>query len=328
MEDENCFKLDYFRCKDEENAIGLVAEFFDISYKKLYKYLKSIDYTEYSSIDVVREFGIDFNKEYQQNIKVNCRHGISCFDELKSVKMNGLMNLRDVLNKQTPLKIFLQENEIEINVTNRVISIKGKKYEILNIDEICKDCKFKEYLCKGYNGVIQLKGCDYRKCMNRLYLKLYSDNCETEVFLDGEDSDIQKYSIIRYHPEILTTLDNINKKLENEIDLGFNWRNKRNNKFYIIEFFTDIDNLNVISKGKSLHEYSSIMDVLDYYGYDYYDYMKDGVSNIFYKNLTILMDLMYKAKYMYIDNKYDQLSASTIVKNDDINIVTGGIKID
>ena len=57
--------------------------------------------------------------------------------------------------------------------------------------------------------------CSYRKAITTLYVKLYKDKAETEVFISGTNKEIADYSVIKKCPEILFTIDNIIKKIFN-----------------------------------------------------------------------------------------------------------------
>jgi hypothetical protein len=318
---ENSFIIDFFSCDSKEDYGKLLADYFKLDIQELNELIISHN-EDVSVIDIIEKFNIDLNKRYYDQIYIICRHGMTSFDGLESVRSRGLLNLKEVLTEHTPLRQFLLENEVEINIDNRIINVKGKNYPILHREVLCNNCIFTEFKCLDFfdKNRPELKNCKYRKRLSLLEGKLYYDKCETEVFLDGTNKEIREYSTIREYPEILYTLDRLMIYYNNGCGLCSQWSQKENNKFYILQFPTRLENLERMGSKGSFDGYYDIMNELDYFDYSYDDYEDDLVNKYFYENLYLLKYLLYRA----CDGpatKYGQLYPETVVPAKDIKII-------
>ncbi|MGW8114288.1 hypothetical protein ACVS9P_03740 [Caproicibacterium sp. NSD3] len=244
-------------------------------------------------------------------------------DGLEYMRKKGLLNLRQMLENETPLSVFLLKNGISVNIDKKTIYCEGISYPILHSDERCSKCIFKEYQCKSFfnNNLPDYKSCDYRNKLNLLEVKLYCDKCETEVFINGTLEDIYRYSSIRYSPEILNTINNItcfyNRKTGS---LQSKWMNIPNNKYYILEFDSEINNFECISTNHMCDGYGEISDILQHFGYDESDFIDNNVNPILYQNLFILKGLINNFIWGGAQ-KYGQLFPETIIEGNNIRVI-------
>lgn len=318
---QKSFIIDFFSCYSKEDYGKLLADYFNLDIQELSK-LTASQNEDVSVLDIIEKFNIDINKRYYDQIYIICRHGMTSFDGLESVNNRGLLNLKEVLTEQTPLRQFLLEYEIEINVNNRIINVKGENYPILHSKVLCNNCIFAEYKCFDIfdKNRPKLRNCEYRERLSFLEGKLYYDKCETEVFLDGTNKDIREYSVIREYPEILYTLDRLMVYYNNVCRLCSQWSQKENNKFYILQFPTKLENLERMGGKDSFDGYYDIMNELDYFNYSYDDYEDDLVNRYFYENLYILKYLSYRVN-SGSSTKYGQLYPETVIPAKDIIVI-------
>lgn len=261
--------------------------------------------------------------KYYDKTYITCRHAMTVFDGLDYLKKNGLLNLKQMLERETPLYLFLLKNNINIDIEKKVIYYKDASYLILHRYEKCTECIFKEYQCESFfnNNLPDYKSCDYRDKLSFLEGKLYYDKCETEVFIDGTLKDIYGYDSVRYSPEILNTIENITYFYDKKMgDLQSKWRNIPNNRYYILEFDSEINNFELISTNGMYERYWEVGDVLECFGYDEDDFIKGNVSPVLYQNLFILKRLIKNFTWGN-DEKYGQLFPTTIIEKNSIRVI-------
>lgn len=287
--------INFFDCSINFEYIELLSDFLNIDFNDIFDfYLDKVFRVDL--IDLITEFNIDLNKRLYKEILITCRHALTTCDNLKSILNRGLTDLKTVLSVETPLKDFLDMHHISIDVNGKVLSFDTNVYPILKREEKCTRCIYNECRCIDYcTKQPSYKRCSYRKELSILHTKLYKDKCELEVFIDGTIEDIESYSVISECPEILETLDNVLSKLQHNINLHTLWRKQDNNKFYILEFDTNIYNLERMGKIDDF-TYDEISDILEYFDYDYTDFLESKINEIFLVNLYIVQYLNYRAE--------------------------------
>lgn len=85
------------------------------------------------------------------------------------------------------------------------------------------------------------------------------------------------------------------KYYKNICGLASQWRQKENNKFYILEFTTMLGNIEGMGKKDSFDGYYDIVNELERFNYSFEDYEEESVKCCFYENLYILRYLSYRA---------------------------------
>lgn len=292
----NSIKLDFlFNEKDtKQNVINTLSDYFCINNKKALKEcLDSMDQNRLGEDDVltlINEFRLNLRKSLYDEIQIKCKHGTTTIDEFRFLKKFGFISLNKLLEIKSPIRKFLIKNKIEIDIKNKILSYKRKKYRILNSEEICNKCIYDEIDC--HNEFSNLN-CEYREDLYRLYLKLYKDKGATEVFISTANEDIYDYSCIRYYPEILHTFDNLLVYFDRKRVLTKKWVKKTKRTFYILEFYTDANNFEYIPTKLLYEGYWSIASILEYFDYDECDFDEDRIDKVFFINLFVLHQLIY-----------------------------------
>lgn len=193
------FTLNFFNNRDCEGSAKIISEYFGINYDNVFNELCPYYQCDYELFNFIEKFNIDMKHKYYDKTYITCRHAMTVYDGLEYLKKNGLLNLKQMLERKTPLSLFLQKNNINIDIENKVIFYKDASYQILHRDEKCTKCIFEEYQCESFfiNNLPDYKSCDYRDKLSFLEGKLYYDKCETEVFIDGTLKDIYGYDSVR-----------------------------------------------------------------------------------------------------------------------------------
>ena len=309
----------YFDFFEESKIIENMSSYFKVNKDKVKKYFNSVEEVDIS--DFIKNFNINLNSYDSREVFIKCKHLTTSNDELKSFKQYGLINLRKVLTLKTPLKNFLEENSIDIDVENKIFSYEGIKYKIISHEDECDKCFYgnckyrKDILGDSSKLIYRDMSCGYRKVITNLYVKLYKDRAETEVFISGNNEEITEYSIINKCPEILLTIDNIMKKISNNYsDLQSKWEYSQKGVFYILEFYTNIKNFEFINTSKLYEGYSFIDDIKEYFDID--DEARNNSD--FYRNLFLLQNSIYC--YYGYPKEYGQLYPETKILFENVKV--------
>lgn len=317
------FIIDFFSNKDCEGSAKLISDYFGLNYEMVMDELFQYYRKDYNLINFIEKFNINLEHVYQNETYITCRHATTTYDGLNYLRKYGLVNLKIMLERKTPLSRFLKENAISIDVDKKVLECNGIHHKILSREEKCKNCLFKEYHCKSFlnQNLPDYKSCEYRDKLNFLYLKLYYDKCEIEAFIDGTISDIYDYDSIRYSPEILNTIENITFYYDKtKGNLQDKWRHIPNNKYYILEFKVSINDFEFISSKKMYESYLDIHDIANKFEYDEYDFDEDNISSQFYKNLFILNSLVNNFVWGN-GERYAQILPTAIIEGNSVKII-------
>lgn len=319
------YTIDFFNNRDYLGSTKLISEYFGINSDDVFSQLFPHFKCDYNILDFIEEFNLDMEQSFCDKTFITCRHAMTNYDNLRYLREFGLLNLKEMLQRKSPLHKFLLENGIKIDVTNKVIYYKDSIYSILHRKEKCNsgNCIFKEYECKSFfnNNLPDFMNCDYRKKLGRLEGKLYYDKCETEVFIDGTIEDIYRYDSIRFSPEILNTIEDITYFYDDKMgDLQNKWRYLPNNKYYILEFDIDINDFELLSTKLMYERYWEIDDILEKFGYDEYDFYENKVSHILYQNIFLLKRLINNFLWGS-GEKYGQILPTTIIEGSKIRII-------
>lgn len=317
------FRINLFEEKDFQEIAQLISDYFQLDYDRVLEELGVYSGVDYDVFDFIEKFEIDLEKLYRDDSLITCRHALATDDNAFAfLKEKGLLNLKVMLEDETPLSTFLLEHGIKVNVEEKILELDGKKYPILDNNTGCKSCIYEEYQCKDFisNEPI-LRGCEYRSAMGLLHTKLYYDQCQTECFIDGFFKDIYNYNSIRNSPEILSTINDVTTFLGQKEDiLKEEWGNKKNTNFYILEFEVPMKCLENVSIKRMYDSYYEVSDIIEKYGYDYEDFSENRFSKEINSNLFViktLMDLSYVWRY----EKYAQLKTSTVIKGESIRVI-------
>lgn len=308
-----------FNFFDKSLALKSMCDYFELDELEVIEYL--LRFTEPSFLEFIKNFKLDLFKYDSSNVLIKCRHITTSNENLKTFRKYGLLNLKQVLTIDTPLKLFLKDNDIEFDIEYKLFMYKGKINGLFWYEDECKKCNYGE--CKytrdifNKNTTLTYKdmSCDYRKVITQLYGKLYKDKAETEVFLSGEYNEIYNYSIVSKCPEILLTIDKlIEKSFDEYIKLEYKWKKIKNNQTYLLEFCTNIKNLEFVGTGVICENYLSKNEVLNYY-----KNLRDvEVDENFYRNMFLLFNSISRFYGGY--RKYGQLYPETIIPFSTIDV--------
>ena len=241
----------------------------------------------------IEKTGIKLDAVDITEVSLHCKHITTINDDFHSLKKYGLLTLDKALTYPTPLCEFLLEHDIRVDVINRDIYYKEKRIHIVESDEECESCfygtecqKLVDFMGKPTTLSYRNMSCDYRDEINIIRSKLYHDKCEVEVHLSGPLEEVYGYSEVKYHPEILMTIENLIFKLFKEgSHLQRDWQEQQNSKYYCLDFDININDFEFISNGKKL-DYYEYRDCLDYNEVPLYDV--NLASPNFFGNLFII----------------------------------------
>ncbi|WP_249598948.1 hypothetical protein [Peribacillus frigoritolerans] len=196
-----------FDMTDFNGNIKSLVEFLDLTEEEISNFvLESTDV-----MDFLEGFNIDDEKLLEKDIELVSLHSTTSIDNCKSIKEKGIINLQDTVSQETPLKAYLENKDIQINIDEKYILFKGNKLDI---------SKKTEGFC--------LRDEDEYK--NRVIHKFY-DDFQINGFLSREN--VLTYGgYTKDRPEILFDLATFLKDEKIELD----WVKDKNNKHHIIKF--------------------------------------------------------------------------------------------
>lgn len=307
-----------FNFFEENTSFKLMCDYFELDELAVRDYLCELE--ECNFLEFIKRFKVDLLKYDSSKAFIRCRHMTTSNENLKSFKKYGLLNLKEALTLDTPLKSFLKENYIEFDVDNKSIFYKGKRLELFWHNDECKTCNYgsckylKDILNDNTTLTYRDMSCKYRKAITQIYGKLYKDKAETEVFLSGDYEEIYNYSVISSCPEILYTIDDSIKKIFSEDpNLQNSWV-RIDNQAYVLEFYTNIENFELIS--------TNILYADDSFSYEFINYYEE-ISSVeenenFYRNMFLLINSIHS--YYGYPRKYGQLHPETKIPFNSLDI--------
>lgn len=313
------FVINFFEMKNSMYAAKVLANYFELDLKSV---INRID-KDFNLLDVIEDFKIDLNRIYHKETVLTCRHATTTDDNLESVREKGLLNLKQMLEERTSLSDFLLSHGITVNVSDRQFIYKGQTHPIYslrkhNLEEEYNRCN--SYHLYENNPVFKKES--YHDAVYLLYLKLYNDDCETEVFLNGGFEKIYDYNSVRYSPEILNTIENIIKYFDNVPNyyLQHAWSNKENCKYYILEFDIPIESFAKSTLHSTFDPFWEISDIAELFNYTNWQYEDGLIDKRFFINLFILKNLITKMTE-YSSHGFGQITSSTIIDGQKIRVV-------
>ncbi len=162
-------------------------------------------------IDFLEAFNIEDNKLLEKDIELVTLHSTTSIDNCQSIKEIGIINLQDAVTQDTPLKVYLENKNVQINIAEKYILFNGNRLDI----------------SKQPEGSCLNDADDYK---DRVIHKFYND-FQINGFL-CHDNVITYGGYTRYRPEILFDLARFLKNDNIERD----WVRNKNNTHYIIKF--------------------------------------------------------------------------------------------
>jgi len=217
--------FDYF---DQEGIRSKICRHFNLTEHKVQEYIfkkncGTINKLTYE--DFITDFNIDLNKTIPNDYYIKCKHCTTSRNNFNDIKRLGLLNSRDVLIQNTELNDFFKENDISFDFKSNKLIIDNIEYELKKYDEY------------SYR--------DLKYWLKQLYVKLYDNKGELEMFVFADNNQIQSYSTIQDYPEIIDNINNILQIVrKNYVDQSIisKW-NCGNKKIAIITFDVKLSNV-------------------------------------------------------------------------------------
>ncbi len=294
-----------FNFFSKEDTLNALCELFDLDRDKVTEFIYGHTNIDTILYDFIKHFKININNYEVDNVYLRCKHVMTAFDNLESLKKYGLLNLADALTCETSLNRFLKENNLEINVKDKYIIYKGQEIKLFEFSEDCRECVYGE--CKHirlrYNGTHEISykniWCDHRSNLIPLIVKFYCHKSEVEVHLVGDDERILRYSCVRDYPEIFITIQEVLYKLYKDTpQLARSWVNKENMKAYILHFDELISSFESINSSSYLPQINYYFKYADLCGLTSDDVECGDINDCFFSNYY----LIDKAISVLLDN--------------------------
>lgn len=198
-----------FDITDSEKAIESLSKLIHISECDIYLFLlkNATQHLDCKQLyyDLIEKFNVDFEKIDLDKIEIKSIHVTTGDDDGKSILDNGLLNLREAIKQDTPMRKFLKSKEIEVDIENKKIQYKGN--ELLIEDNSKKSWEENDYV----------------------YHKLYKDYLINGFHCD--ETPIKYGGNVAYRPEFIGSLG----KFVRDENMQYDWA-KRFNQCYIVEY--------------------------------------------------------------------------------------------
>lgn len=271
--------------------------------------------TFYVSFDLAKEFKILLGNIDTKKVFITAKHLTTLSDEGSALKKYGLLNLKDVLEKDTPLNQFLQVKNIKFNIDKKKIRIHETELDLFRCTNDCKSCSIGKSNCSQFSP-------EYRSAIDRIYIKLYTDKSEIEVFLCGTDDEIEKYPYITRHPEFLYNIDKLLTTMQLPAILSNEWAKLQDNQFYVVEFDLCMHFLEYIPSCiyDEKPSYELFENYLDLLGYNEDDFLSERIPNDFYYNIFLIknsLDVFFTGK----GKEYGQILPEIKIPFSDLRVI-------
>lgn len=306
-------KFNFFH-DDKDTWLGSFCKYFQLDESVAFSYFNKANPDELTPDKV----GNDLNLSQYDSSTVNiiCRHMTTTIaDNLSSFLSLGILDLKSMLQLDTPINRFLDNNGINVNVDAKKVTINSSEYPITSQDEVCLKCmKNKETICNEYMR------CELRKSLDKLGLKLYKYGGTLEFFIHASYEQMSLYSNIRLCPEILQTIDRIVEIAtgQNAIsELSYKWIKSRK-KCYVLEFPAKLSDMEFVAIDYNAR-FASIASCILKSGYDYCDYMEKKIPFRVFENIGLIQ--WFLSVYFYDSELLGSLLPNKTVSPDLIKII-------
>lgn len=240
---------------------------------------------------LIETFDLNLNEYNSDQIQVIGRHmTTSAPEKLQSFRTYGLLGLKESLLCNTPLKVFLDSQGIELKIDERLIVIDKKIYPILDRDESCRQCyKGRSKVCSNYSH------CYFMDEVNKLEAKLRYYQPTLEFFISGTVRQMNRYSSVGRCPEILTNLNAICTELDSSRfprnELCHEWI-KDNPNCYVLEFPIRWSEMLHFEPIGTADYYPDYQVILNGSGYSFEDYKAKRIPKSIFDNIFFLKKII------------------------------------
>lgn len=311
--------LDFFECKQQALLSGF-SDYFGIDVLTAKDYFGVCDREKIDARMVINDLRIDLNGFDSRKINFIGHHisttnkiGISRFRE------QGVYNLKQMLCGKNSLSAFLAANGISIDYLEKEITVDRQTYSLAIDNDKCVSClKGNKEVCNSYFG------CELKKKLKVLDLKLYKDGGTTEFFISGSMDAKKHYSTVSRCPEILYTLDEIVSATKGNTrscsHLRYEWQTA--NPICILISFEvclfDMETFNPINKHAWFDEYG---DCILGCGFSLDDYILGNVPKRVFDNFYFIRHFL---SFYYWGNSesYGSLLADLYVRPEQIHDIS------
>ena len=308
--------FDFFNDSSTE-LVEKFCEYFKLDKETVEDYFSMVNPDTLTPETLVRKFDLKLNEYDSSQLQIVCRHmTTSTEDEIYSFVDKGILDLRTMLQENTPLSQFLLEHKIKVDVDGRKIEIKGKNYPILSNQEVCPECyNGRERICTGYSR------CESFKKLTYLATKLYYYGATVECFIHATLDEMKRYSTIDRCPEILNTLDDVcsavNGQFSTTYNLCYGWMAKKR-KCYVLEYASRWSEMETFAPINYRDAYRDYEGLLYSCGFDFTDYMEETIPKKVYDNITFLRRFI--SIYFYNAEEYGSLLAGNSVPPETLKV--------
>ncbi|WHX79327.1 hypothetical protein QNH32_01355 [Priestia flexa] len=207
---------------DITNFKGIVeslSTYLDIDGRDIVYYVENMRGDEIEVNDFLDYFNIDHRKLLEENLSITSLHLTTNNDGCENIKKHGILNLQDALSQGTQLSSYLLSFGVRVDVKEKQVFINEKIIDI----------------SKEYDGIEVHKGIR-RVGLDRTIYKLYNDYQINGFFYT--DNILNYGGYVNRRPEILSEL----AKLLKNRDIEDKWIFDKDNKPYVIKFYTPLYN--------------------------------------------------------------------------------------
>lgn len=114
-----------------EKSVESMAAYFQLDKNLLSKYIEGFEKNGIAVKDFVSAFGINLSQYDSSLIEIICTHMTSMTEEgIEDIRTKGLLDLTQLLMKDTVLSRFLKRNNVIFDVKNRELFVDGQAYRI------------------------------------------------------------------------------------------------------------------------------------------------------------------------------------------------------
>ena len=185
-----------------DNAYNWVLEFFDINDNELIEqYILECN----SDYDVFIDKQLEKVKQWDlETTDFAVIHVTSSDNECEDIKQNGIINLQEVLSKDTKLKKIFSEYGIQFDINEKLMIIGDKKYNV--------DYDYYKNICDSHE-------IEHYKNLKKISRRLYFDAQINGFFFSN---DVKRYgTCIHEKPEFMECFHNF---LDNISDMERKWK--------------------------------------------------------------------------------------------------------
>lgn len=298
--------------------LSTFCEYFNLNRYDVQKYFNSINYDCLTASKIVKDLNLNLSLYDSSNVDIVCRHLTTATPSgLESINKKGLLDLKSMLETDTPLSRFLSKHKIFVDVQNKQLKIEDFTFPITSYGEECPSCmRGKDSICTSYSR------CDLRKNIDDLGRKLYKYCATVEFFINADLDSMERYSCIKYHPEILCTLDNIcnetNSSNFTRGTLGSKWLTQ-SLKRYILEFSTTLSEMETYETFDAVEWFKSNGACIVKSGYSYKEYLDGAVPKRIFDNIELIS--LFISIYFYNSEKLGSLLPDKCIAPSELNII-------